>query len=267
MACAYCKLPKSPTREHVVPDWIYEAKPEWTMIWLGRVGKLVGADPTPKDTCEDCNSGPLSVLDSYSKALWDKYLSKNVASNDIVEFEYDFDLLARWLLKVGYNAARANGSPDTLALSLLTPYILGEGFRPVGLAVLIRVIAPCKAPLHSIRQEMMPDVLRIDDLTETIGNTELCVCRRVVIMSYEFWVVVPNSLDAKINMSREVTSGNHIALRDNTVALSRSLGKVRLRPSSATVIDVMGQFVATHPNLANSIPERKGKKSKRKSKR
>lgn len=67
----------------------------------------ITGQPTIKDVCIDCNNGSLSKLDEYAVNLYDRYFHQLVEPGDLVTFEFDFDLLARWLLKIVYNHARA----------------------------------------------------------------------------------------------------------------------------------------------------------------
>jgi hypothetical protein len=46
--------------------------------------------------------------------------------NEKVEFECNYHLLKRWLLKMCFNSARIHNSPDLPALEVLLPYILGQ---------------------------------------------------------------------------------------------------------------------------------------------
>ena len=55
---------------------------------------------TIADVCSDCKSGPLSDLDGYVCSLYDRYFIRFPEPGDAVDFEYDWSLLGRWLLKI-----------------------------------------------------------------------------------------------------------------------------------------------------------------------
>jgi len=63
-----------------------------------------------------------------------------------LEFNYDYDLLARWLLKTAYNSSRgAKHHEDAEALSQYTHYMLGDDPRPRTLSVCLLLVAPYEA--------------------------------------------------------------------------------------------------------------------------
>jgi len=107
--------------------------------------KVVSSEPTIADVCEACNNGPLSELDQYVCTLYERYFIHLVHSGDRVKFEFDFDLLLRWLLKVGYNVARARrGKWPVSSLADVRDYILGrEELRPSS-RILLQLVPPAK---------------------------------------------------------------------------------------------------------------------------
>ena len=50
--------------------------------------------------CGDCNSGVLSRLDSYGKALYERDFAAPVYACETVSFVYNGEWLLRWLLKL-----------------------------------------------------------------------------------------------------------------------------------------------------------------------
>lgn len=103
--------------------------------------KAIGGALEIGDVCARCNSGKLSTLDTYICELHDRYFKTIVHSGDRVDFRFDFDRLLRWLLKTGYNIARARGW-HVKKDSKLPEYILGGGERPVGFRVFLQLIIP-----------------------------------------------------------------------------------------------------------------------------
>lgn len=121
------------TREHVIPSFVYAFQKELgaSMIgWNEVVGKMIPSQGTVKDVCASCNNNALSELDSYGKALLTQsgLLVHNFTALRVT-LAYDFDLLARWLLKVSFNSARTDGAHSHL-FDGLEPYILGAAGRP-----------------------------------------------------------------------------------------------------------------------------------------
>ncbi len=48
--------------------------------------------------------------------------------NERVAFEYDYDRLKRWLLKMSFNSVRIHRCSDLFALEAVLPYIIGENY-------------------------------------------------------------------------------------------------------------------------------------------
>jgi hypothetical protein len=138
--CAYCsnqdvKL----TKEHLFPAALhrrleksnreYFGQGTGNVFYLGKPHKYMDGEPQVKDVCAECNNGPLSRLDDYICQLWDNQLHRIVERGEAIRFEYNFDLLSRWLLKMCYNSARIHNS-DTHHLVKCREYILGHGSHP-----------------------------------------------------------------------------------------------------------------------------------------
>jgi hypothetical protein len=140
--CAYCgKENVNFTKEHVYPKCLYERTPEQNLSYSPQLEKIIEAEATIKDVCSDCNNGELSKLDSYFCNLFDHHFKNFVYQNDFVVFEYDFDMLARSLLKISYNSARASKT-DYESLANYTDYILHNVNRPDGLVIFVQLIIP-----------------------------------------------------------------------------------------------------------------------------
>src|SRR5712692_3516877 len=129
-SCAYCGASAvTLTNEEVFPKWTARQHPTYTKN-LARAlpGRALPQSRAIKDVCERCNSERLSTLDHYAAALCKSYLGI-VKPGERGRLEYDHDLLTRWIWKVAYNAARANGEP-TDPYQPLRPYILGDERQP-----------------------------------------------------------------------------------------------------------------------------------------
>jgi hypothetical protein len=104
---------------------------------------VVFSDPTIADVCEACNNGPLSELDAYTCTLFERYFTHLVRPGDCIKFEFDFDLLLRWLVKVAYNVARARrGTWPVAALAEVRPYTLGKEKKRPRSRLLLQLVPP-----------------------------------------------------------------------------------------------------------------------------
>lgn len=109
--CAYCNNECSPSREHIIPDFLYRYQKGGGghTGWNESAQKIVGGEAKIKDVCEPCNNGPLSGLDDYGKRFLTSagvFVDNFLLKNKTVQYEYCS--LLRWLMKISFNSARAS---------------------------------------------------------------------------------------------------------------------------------------------------------------
>jgi hypothetical protein len=80
-------------------------------------------------------------LDAYFCELYDRYFAEARGFDTTVEFEYDFHLLTRALLKIAYNSARSAGSEHAHLRSAQAYIARGEPV-PAQLAVYAELVSP-----------------------------------------------------------------------------------------------------------------------------
>lgn len=67
--CAYCGTLRPMTKEHVIPRFIIKRRSEKWDTFNQTEQVFVQGDPQSGDVCKSCNSGRLSMLDSYVEHL------------------------------------------------------------------------------------------------------------------------------------------------------------------------------------------------------
>lgn len=139
--CAYCGAVGKLSKEHVWPSSFLKRHEGNHAHYSPKSGKVHGGDYIVCDVCECCNNEKLSPLDSYFCELYDLYFSIPRGFDEVVLFEYDYDLLVRVLLKIAYNTARSAGS-ETSPFIRTTDYILHGNKRPTGIAVIGELVSP-----------------------------------------------------------------------------------------------------------------------------
>lgn len=147
MICAYCKQEASATREHVIPAFIYrfQKQSEASVIgWNEVAKKMVGGEHQVKDVCETCNGGVLSALDAYGKEFLNSngFLTQNYTALS-ADLTYDYDQLARWLLKISFNSTRIDRGHSHLFEKFI-PFILNGAPAPskADFAIVATLAAP-----------------------------------------------------------------------------------------------------------------------------
>jgi len=111
--CAYCNEEKILTREHIIPSFAYDFQKslsESITGWNEKAEKMLPSEAQIKDVCATCNNIILGKLDDEGKRLLSDsgVLTYNFQQPSI-RLNFDFDLLARWLLKISFNSSRTDG--------------------------------------------------------------------------------------------------------------------------------------------------------------
>ncbi len=116
--------------------------------------KAISGELLIGDVCARCNNERLSTLDAYICEMHDRYFKTLVHAGDRIDFRFDFDRLLRWLLKTGYNVARARGG-GIKRHSEFPGYVIGEQERPAGFRIFLQLIIP--TPTDSRKWAKRPD--------------------------------------------------------------------------------------------------------------
>lgn len=161
-------------------------------------GKVHGADYVVGDVCTSCNNEQLAELDDYFCSQYDRYFKDPRGSEEVVFFEYDYDLLSRSLLKIAYNTARSAGS-ETTPLERIAGYILHGTSTPNGLAVIGELLSPTyiednSGPI-SVMKEVRPTLYRsaLGGLVTPHGFAALV--RIVAVNSFFFHLLVARDVE------------------------------------------------------------------------
>jgi hypothetical protein len=196
--CAYCNEESVLTNEHVFPECFrktFEAIITPTKTPTGEKAILSALEI--RDVCARCNHGPLSCLDTYLCEINDLYFSKIVHPGDRIRFQFDFDVLLRMLLKIGYNVARARKWPlenwhET------TQFILGNGPCPEGFHIFLQLTVP--TPVEKVHRPVSPSTTEVPPLPMSVylmGVSNLPGLISgfwVSVWSYRFFVLRENTL-------------------------------------------------------------------------
>lgn len=200
--CAYCDSNSKLTREHIIPKWyleLHDIKKD-KLYGENLRQKFIPSDLFIKDVCNDCNSGVLSILDTYAQNLYSSHLSKYADLFEDNKIVYDYDLLLRFLLKVSFNSSRANKS-DYEILHLYRDYIMGEKRRPRNIFLFCEVLTPYfnfeNPDSIESNTQFRISVFRIPNLE----FHEWCL-RAVAIDNYVFYVVA-SDISSQKNLSKQ----------------------------------------------------------------
>ncbi len=199
MKCAYCDKKDKMTREHIIPNaFIKGMKVSEQVRWTRAAPiRVVGSDLVIKDVCAKCNGGELSKLDSYCLNLIKKFNNKIDINKKNAIFKYDYHKLARWLLKVSYNASRASKSNYTISLfENYKDYIMGksQNTNPISIhmAYLDLKYDKVEEKFYHLEKESeyFIDHFRITQMSVKNFQAHKSVSKLIIINSFAFIITI-----------------------------------------------------------------------------
>lgn len=195
--CAYCRSTANKlTREHIWPSCIIKRVPTYAARFSERANKVFSGDLTIADVCDQCNNGPLSYLDAYISKVYDRWFVQFPERGQWLDFDYDWSLLGRWLLKISFNSARASGS-DVAVLEKFADVILGTDARPPDLGIWLDLTAPTyfenqhESGVIEARR-VVPAMTRVCRINIPDAEVPNYTVRLVAINAFYFYLAIPN---------------------------------------------------------------------------
>ncbi len=123
--CVYCGSDEKNTREHIISNSILSLFPECYLTFDYVRNCVHKSDPVVNDVCKDCNS-TISYIDAYAGDLIDKYFIKNYEKDDELDFEYDYTMIQKMLIKFAYNDIRAHRDDVSFFTDKIKEFILNK---------------------------------------------------------------------------------------------------------------------------------------------
>lgn len=191
--CAYCGLPRPLSREHIWPNGFLR-RGRFGLKYSARAGRTFEGDLVVRDVCETCNNGPLGALDGYACELYDSNFRHFPEHFTPVRFAFEYSKLTRWLIKVAFNSARAQGHDDTELLNRYRPVILAEGDScPLYVNVFVALVGPGTLEFGAGRpnRKIYPEVARSGPIIiPNVDGYQHVSTRMVMINGYFFTLVL-----------------------------------------------------------------------------
>ncbi|MES2789828.1 MAG: hypothetical protein V4719_09410 [Planctomycetota bacterium] len=263
--CQYCDKTLPLTLEHIVPKW-YSRTPGKTSTFNADAPLThLAGDLEIRDVCDNCNSNLLRRLDDYGKLLYTKYFEQSVFSGEKVTFEYDGDLLTRWLLKMSYNSARARNA-DVRVLREFRKSMLGQAPLDPRVQIWISLVPPTdfsnpRNPQPAIRQHdpaadiMHPQWFRISQHRLATYRADHLVQRFVMINSFKFTILVtPNDRPWP---APEAVAWGEAFLRENPDAKPLTIGASTVEVDAGPEHAMASYYPLTwhYPTRFSEIPD------------
>jgi len=200
--CAYCGGSQKLTREHLVPAWYVKRYPKGEADAFIERARKAGSklDMRIGDVCEQCNNNHLSELDGYAKSIYIASFSSALRAGERLTLSYDFTKLAKWVIKVSYNVARANRSEATI-LSQYAQLVISDAPLPIGVRLFCEAIGPAVPDELGLprvafpREEeglIEPEGFRVGRLILANHSDFRWCLRRLTLDGFEFRLVLPD---------------------------------------------------------------------------
>ncbi|NVJ04283.1 hypothetical protein HUW63_03375 [Myxococcus sp. AM001] len=238
--CAYCgKSEHSATKEHIIPNAIAKTLSSRGTFHVNKELFFDG-DATIKDTCSLCNNVKLGELDNRLTTAMKPWIGKWLRDADFsVTLHVDWQTLARWLLKVSFNSARATKAHDLAALTAQRKFMLGVGEVPPKLLILGGLVrshrlTPREKQLIRTEQDWLdPEMNRTAHTVLPRLPEKLSISRAVLIQHLAFMILKPvRGYNLGVNLRRlEQATGFRV--------VERKVDNVKLGPTKDDALDVV----------------------------
>jgi hypothetical protein len=195
--CAYCGGNGPFTKEHIVPNFLYNKHPKQKFGYNQKAGQFITWEATIRDVCKACNNGPLSSLDAYGKKFYEgNRCERQFLAQENVLIHYDYKLLLRWLLKISFNAIRSAGGSSEL-INGVVPFILKGENEPSYSYMLVEIVKNAK--IYDNDRQYLPEEAKEWDTIPaqmfragqiTPFNNSHSVGRFIAINSFYFYILL-----------------------------------------------------------------------------
>jgi hypothetical protein len=112
-------------------------------------------------------------------------------------FEYNYDLLARWLLKLSFNSARASGT-DGERLGQYKECLINHSIPiPDDFSITVDLVLPS---IDGGGMAVLPNSNRICSVQFPGGEADWCTVRLVAINSFYFWILLQDRPDSEVHL-------------------------------------------------------------------
>lgn len=263
--CAYCNQTASMTREHLIPASIgrifsdnLKAKPKSFIPRDG--GKYVDREQVIKDVCAPCNNIILGGLDEYMARSFIPQCLNYIYEGDNHELCYDYIQLSKWLIKVGFNSARANKSDDHL-LKPHRQFVLGESPIPkriaiYALAVTLTKLSPYEMTEYhkqsgELVEYMYPDLVRISQIGFPSTHLNQCVTRAYIFKSVML-VLLLGKNKMKATLFDELKN-DYREYQQDAVELKSYSSSTIIKGGSTTALNCFAFHNTVYPNALKTL--------------
>lgn len=251
-ACAFCGEQKNLSREHIFPNGVIRKFECGMLSYSDKSDKIFKADLVIKDVCKSCNNGTLSELDSSFVQLYEDFIRTPLLPGSNAEFNFDYNLLLRELLKISFNSARASadGFKAVKALKKYVPYILGKVHEAPDVMLRLQLVTSSKklnTQTNKFEGMMKAELLRSCKIDYRGPQHSSFIIRLVALNSFWFYLIIPIK---KISASKKESFlfGFLESFNLKGVPLNNTMNSVTIPKEKTTYM---------HPNLFEGLGDKR----------
>lgn len=264
-SCAYCGTAGPLSREHIIPKFIFNRQYQklqerlLTNIITRSGPSATPSEPTIADVCSQCNGGFLSTLDDYASGLYDHYFAHSFYRGTEIRFDFDFDRLSRWLIKIAFNVGRSrNWSAELMEkLRHFVPYVCGIPTAPPELWVLLHVLSPISSydleklnNLEHLSVEELESIRRPDFRRVGHWGSKYVEGVFVGMNAFQFQLCFPDPLPGSVWRKAR---GQLLRLAPASVWLQPGKSRVMIYPSAWSFLDELGRSLPLQRNVQVAV--------------
>jgi hypothetical protein len=260
-ACAYCGSPGPLSREHIIPKFIFNRHNRrskehlWTDIITRSGPSSTPSEPTIADVCKQCNGGFLSELDGYASGLYDRYFAHSCSRGKEIRFDFDFDRLSRWLMKLAFNGGRSrNWHPELMEkLRGFIPYVRGISVTHPEFWLSLHVLSP--VPLGELEKLSNFEHLSVEDVESIrrpdfrrVGHWRSQYVQGTIVgmNAFQFLLCFPDPLPGRI---RNNAGGQLLRFAPASAWLRPDKSRIVIYPSTWALHDELERSLPMQRNL------------------
>lgn len=243
--CAYCGSTKNKiSKEHVISKSFLSEKYLEGIGYANHYEDYTKNYLTIKDVCVECNNGVLSILDNYFLEFCKK-MGQSLYVNDSTEvvLEYNYDKLARWLLKTLYNSERKNGyAYMPKEMHKFKNYILGKDKRDKLFKIYVELLSDI--PDDVMEKNFNNNIKKVDYfklgnvmLSNEINDENRMIVKYILSGNVVFYIFILNKKNKshekfmkKLNEYKEVSNIRNFYLLDSKTSM------LKLSTSGRTIL-------------------------------
>jgi len=205
--CAYCLSTGPFTKEHIWPKALIQ-KYEALKTYNPKSNKFYTGEAVIKDVCAECNNKRLSPLDSYLSQLYDNFFHKILSPGEAADFEFDYSLLLRALLKISYNSTRASDNEKSKILHKNFANFIANGGYARKMMLRLQIVTSSRAVNLTDHSEhiMAPELMRCGIVSYDGPLAHRFCIRMIAINSFWFYLIVPYK-DEAVHKWKELLNG------------------------------------------------------------